>query len=44
MFKLNQENIAFGQFDWSGRFPEGRTSAKSGTVSRAFNGESWMPG
>lgn len=25
MYKLNQENTVFGQFDWNGRFPERRT-------------------
>lgn len=25
MYKLNQDNIVFGQFDWNGRFSEGAT-------------------
>ena len=25
MYNLNQENKAFSQFGWNGKFPEGRT-------------------
>ena len=28
MYNLNQENKAFGQFGWNGKFPEGRTDKK----------------
>lgn len=28
IYKLNQENMVFGQFDWNDRFPEGRTERK----------------
>lgn len=35
MYKINQENIVFGQFDWNDRFPEGRLIEKSRKVSRS---------
>ena len=28
MYNLNQENKAFGQFGWNGKFPEGRSDKK----------------
>lgn len=28
MYNLNFKNTVFGQFDWNGRFPEGRIDLK----------------
>lgn len=45
MYKLNQENVVFGQCDWSGRCPLGRTDRKiKKSKQKADHGESQMPG